>query len=79
MPDLAQRFLCNIEFDGSKPAHLTRRRKLTAIKYEIRPPRPNERGAIDQPQSFGEKLDSCLTHFALRAFRVGLESDHALI
>src|SRR5260370_7836539 len=50
MPDLAQRFLCDIEFDGSKPAHLARPPKQTASKDEIRPPRPDERGAIDQPR-----------------------------
>src|SRR5258708_27420928 len=50
MPDLAQRFLCDIEFDGSKLAHLARPPKQTAIKDEIRPPRPDERGPIDQPR-----------------------------
>src|SRR5260370_33441435 len=50
MPDLAQRFLCDIEFDGSKPAHLARPPKQTESKDEIRPPRPDERGAIDQPR-----------------------------
>src|SRR5260370_21972307 len=50
MPDLVQRYLCDIEFDGSKPAHLARPPKQTASKDEIRPPRPDERGAIDQPR-----------------------------
>src|SRR5258705_12716242 len=50
MPDLAQRFLCDIEFDGSKPTHLAGPPKQTASKDNIRPPRPDERGAIDQPR-----------------------------
>src|SRR5258705_6946852 len=50
MPDLAQGILCDIEFDGSKPAHLARPRKQTASTEEVRPPRPDERGAIDQPR-----------------------------
>ena len=48
MPDLAQRFLCDIEFDGSKPAHLAHLPKQTVIADEVRPPRPDERGAKDQ-------------------------------
>ena len=48
MPDLAQRFLCDIEFDGSKPAHLAHLPKQIVITDEVRPPRPDERGAIDQ-------------------------------
>ena len=48
MPDLAQRFLCDIEFDGSKPAHLAHLPKQTVITDEVRPPRPDERVAIDQ-------------------------------
>jgi hypothetical protein len=47
MPDLTQRFLCDIEFDGSKPAHPAPP-KQPIITDEIRPPRPDERGAIDQ-------------------------------
>ena len=47
MPDLAQRFLCGIEFDGSKLAHLAPP-KQTVITDEVRPPRPDERVAIDQ-------------------------------
>ena len=47
MPDLAQRFLCDIEFDGSKPAHPAPP-KQPIITDEIRPPRPDEREAIDQ-------------------------------
>jgi hypothetical protein len=50
MPDLAQRFLCDIEFDGGKPAHLAHPLKQTAITNEIRPPRPDERGATDPPR-----------------------------
>jgi hypothetical protein len=30
MPDVAQRFLCEIEFDGSKPAHLARAPKANS-------------------------------------------------
>src|SRR6476659_9295329 len=48
MSDLAQRFLCDIEFDGRKPAHLTHLPKQTIITDEIRPPRPDERLATDQ-------------------------------
>ena len=48
MPDLAQRFLCDMEFDGSGPADLTRPLKPTAITDEIRPPRPDERLIPDQ-------------------------------
>jgi hypothetical protein len=48
MPDLAQRFLCDIEFDGNKLAHLAHLSKQIAITDEVRPPRPDERGAIDQ-------------------------------
>jgi hypothetical protein len=48
MPDLVQRFLCDIEFDGSKPAHLAHPPKQTASTDEIRPPRPDEREATDQ-------------------------------
>ena len=48
MPDLAQRFLCDIEFDGSKTTHLTLPKQITVITDEVRPPRPDERGAIDQ-------------------------------
>ena len=44
MPDLAQRVLCGIEFDGSKLAHLAPP-KQTVITDEVRPPRPDERGA----------------------------------
>jgi len=47
MPDLAQRVLCGIEFDGSKRAHLAPP-KQTVITDEVRPPRPDERVAIDQ-------------------------------
>ena len=50
MPDLAQRFLCDIEFDGSKTTHLAHPLKQTAITDKIRPPRPDERGALDQPR-----------------------------
>ena len=64
MPDLAQRLLCDIEFDGSKPAHLARPRKQTASKDEVRPPRPDERGAIDQP---GDTLCVAFATFALTA------------
>jgi hypothetical protein len=45
MPDLAQRFLCNIEFDGSKPTRFAYTPKQTASTDEIRPPRPDERVA----------------------------------
>ena len=48
MPDLAQRFLCDIEFDRSKLAHLAHLPKQTVITDEVRPPRPDERLAIDQ-------------------------------
>ena len=51
MPDLAQRFLCDIEFDGSKPAHLARPPKQTVITDEVRPPRPDERVATDQSRN----------------------------
>jgi hypothetical protein len=64
MPDLAQRFLCDIEFDGSKPAHLARPPKQTARKDEIRPPRPDERGAnigeaVDPPTEQAERFIKC--------------------
>jgi hypothetical protein len=48
MPDLAQRFLCDIEFDRSKPAHPAHLPKQTVITDEVKPPRPDERVAIDQ-------------------------------
>src|SRR6478736_1431441 len=48
MPDLAQRFFCDIEFDGSKPTHLAHLPKQIVITDEIRPPRPDERVATDQ-------------------------------
>ena len=48
MPDLAQRSLCDIEFYGSKPAHPAHLPKQTVITDEVRPPRPDERLAIDQ-------------------------------
>src|SRR5258708_40179286 len=64
MPDLAQRLLCDMEFDGGKPAHLARRRKQTASKDDVRPPRPDERGAIDQPR---DTLCVAFATFALTA------------
>jgi hypothetical protein len=48
MPDLAQRIFCDIEAYGSKPAHLAHLPKQTVITDEVRAPRPDERGAIDQ-------------------------------
>jgi predicted anti-sigma-YlaC factor YlaD len=48
MPDLTQQFSCDIEAYGSKPAHLAHLPKQTVITDEVRPPRPNERGANDQ-------------------------------
>ena len=48
MPDLGQRLFCDFRFDGGKPAHLAQLPKQTAD--EIRPPRPDERGAIDPPR-----------------------------
>jgi hypothetical protein len=47
MPNLAQRSLCDIEFDDSKLAHLALP-KQTVITDEVRPPRPDERVATDQ-------------------------------
>ena len=51
MPDLAQRSFCDIEFDGSKPAYLAHPPKQTASMDEVRPPRPDERVAIDQSRN----------------------------
>ena len=44
MPELAQRFLYDIDFDGSKPTHLVSQTSTN----EVRPPRPDERIATDQ-------------------------------
>jgi hypothetical protein len=62
MPDLAQRVLGDIEFDGSKPmdfAHSTK-----AATDEIRSPRADERGAIEQPR---DTLCGALATIALTA------------
>jgi hypothetical protein len=48
MPDLAQWFSCNVELAGVEPTHLARIPREAESVDEIRPPRPDERGATDR-------------------------------
>lgn len=50
MLDLAQRFLCDIKFDGSDAAQVAHPPKQTAITDEIRPPSPDDRVPNDQSE-----------------------------
>jgi hypothetical protein len=64
MSDLAQPSLCGIEFDGSEPTRLAYTPKQTASTDEIRPPRPDERGATDRS---GHSLYVAIAAIALTA------------
>jgi hypothetical protein len=46
MPDLAQRFLCIGEEAEGNPRLLVHASEQTSRPYEIRPPRPDERGCV---------------------------------
>ena len=62
MLDLAQRVLEDTEFDGNNPTHFAHSTK--AATDEIRPPRSDERGAIEQPR---DTLCGALATIALTA------------
>jgi hypothetical protein len=68
MPDLAQRFLCNIEFDGNRPTNHAYAPKQAASIDEIRPIRPDELRAPDRSR------DSLCVAIAAIAFTAAIAS-----
>ena len=68
MPDLAQRFLCNIELDGNRPTNHAYAPKQAASIDEIRPIRPDERRATDRSR------DSLCVAIAAIAFTAAIAS-----
>jgi hypothetical protein len=64
MPDLAQRFSCNVELAGAKPTHIAHTPSHAGSADEIRPPLPDERMAFDKS---GDSLCVAIAAIALTA------------
>jgi hypothetical protein len=64
MPDLAQRFSCNVELAGAKPTHFAHTPNHAGSADEIRPPLPDERMAFDKS---GDSLCVAIAAIALTA------------
>jgi hypothetical protein len=64
MPDLAQRFSCNVELAGAKPTHFAHIPSQVGSTDEIRPPLPDERMASDKS---GDSLCVAIAAIALTA------------